>query len=74
MDIRLIVNDVSQSSRRCWEAYAKANEVMLLERKNILWWIVEAVDKKTRQAELIQHVLGEECFTARTVRGRPSAG
>jgi hypothetical protein len=41
-------------SRRRWEQYTKAKEIML-ERTHIPeapWWIVEAVDKKQRTAQL----------------------
>ena len=46
-------------SRRRWEAYTKAKEVML-ERTSIPeapWWIVEAVDKKRARLNCIQHLL-----------------
>jgi polyphosphate kinase 2 len=46
-------------SRRRWEAYTKAKEVML-ERTHIAeapWWIVEAVDKKRARLNCINHFL-----------------
>ncbi|GAA4326123.1 polyphosphate kinase 2 [Pigmentiphaga soli] len=47
-------------SRRRWEAYTKAKEVMM-ERSHIPeapWWIVEAVDKKRARLNCINHLLG----------------
>jgi polyphosphate kinase len=46
-------------SRRRWELYTKAKEVML-ERTHIPeapWWVVEAVDKKKARLNLIHHLL-----------------
>ena len=46
-------------SRRRWELYTKAKEVML-ERTSIPeapWWIVEAVDKKRARLNCIRHLL-----------------
>jgi polyphosphate kinase 2 (PPK2 family) len=46
-------------SRRRWEAYTKAKEVML-ERTHIPeapWWVVEAVDKKRARLNCIDHLL-----------------
>ncbi len=46
-------------SRRRWEAYTKAKEVML-ERTSIPeapWWIVEAVDKKRARLNCMRHLL-----------------
>jgi len=46
-------------SRRRWEAYTKAKEVML-ERTHIAeapWWVVEAVDKKRARLNCIDHLL-----------------
>src|SRR5262249_19029485 len=46
-------------SRRRWEAYPKAKEVML-ERTNIpeaRWWIVEADDKRRARLNCIHHLL-----------------
>jgi polyphosphate kinase len=48
-------------SRRRWEAYTLAKEVML-ERTHIPeapWWIVEAVDKKKARLNCIHHLLGQ---------------
>jgi hypothetical protein len=46
-------------SRRRWEQYTKAKEIML-ERSHILeapWWIVDAVDKKRARLNCIAHLL-----------------
>jgi polyphosphate kinase len=46
-------------SRRRWEAYTKAKEVML-ERSHIpeaRWWVVHAVDKKRARLNFIDHLL-----------------
>jgi polyphosphate kinase 2 len=46
-------------SRRRWEAYTKAKEIML-ERTHIVeapWWVVQAVDKKRARLNCIQHLL-----------------
>ena len=46
-------------SRRRWEAYTKAKEIML-ERTHIPeapWWVVEAVDKKRARLNCIGHLL-----------------
>ena len=46
-------------SRRRWEAYTKAKEVML-ERTHVPeapWWVVEAVDKKKARLNCIHHLL-----------------
>jgi polyphosphate kinase len=46
-------------SRRRWEAYTKAKEVML-ERSHISeapWWVVQAVDKKRARLNCIDHLL-----------------
>jgi polyphosphate kinase 2 len=46
-------------SRRCWEEYTKAKEVML-ERTHIpeaRWWVVQAVDKKRARLNFIDHLL-----------------
>jgi polyphosphate kinase len=48
-------------SRRRWEAYTKAKEVML-ERTHIPeapWWVVEAVDKKRARLNCISHLLSQ---------------
>jgi polyphosphate kinase 2 (PPK2 family) len=46
-------------SRRRWEDYTKAKEVML-ERTHIPeapWWVVQAVDKKRARLNFIDHLL-----------------
>jgi polyphosphate kinase 2 len=46
-------------SRRRWEAYTKAKEIML-ERTHIAeapWWVVEAVDKKRARLNCMAHLL-----------------
>jgi polyphosphate kinase 2 len=46
-------------SRRRWEAYTKAKEIML-ERSHIdeaRWWVVQAVDKKRARLNCIDHLL-----------------
>jgi polyphosphate kinase 2 (PPK2 family) len=46
-------------SRRRWEDYTKAKEVML-ERSDIPeapWWVVQAVDKKRARLNCIDHLL-----------------
>jgi polyphosphate kinase 2 len=48
-------------SRRRWEAYTKAKEVML-ERTHIAeapWWVVQAVDKKRARLNCIAHFLSQ---------------
>ncbi|GHD63689.1 polyphosphate kinase 2 [Jeongeupia chitinilytica] len=48
-------------SRRRWEAYTKAKELML-ERTNIAeapWWVVQAVDKKRARLNCIHHLLDQ---------------
>ena len=48
-------------SRRRWELYTKAKEVML-ERTHIpeaRWWVVEAVDKKRARLNCIHHLLAQ---------------
>jgi polyphosphate kinase 2 len=48
-------------SRRRWEHYTKAKEVML-ERTHIPeapWWVVDAVDKKKARLNCIHHLLGQ---------------
>jgi polyphosphate kinase 2 len=47
-------------SRRRWEAYTRAKEIML-ERTHIPespWWVVHAVDKKMARLNCIRHLLG----------------
>ena len=63
-------------SRRRWEDYTKAKEVML-ERSHIAearWWVVQAVDKKRARLNCIDHLLKQ--FPYREVEksaGRPAA-
>ncbi|MGF6527083.1 polyphosphate kinase 2 [Variovorax sp. PvP013] len=48
-------------SRRRWEEYTKAKEIML-ERTHIEeapWWVVQAVDKKKARLNCIAHLLGQ---------------
>jgi polyphosphate kinase 2 len=48
-------------SRRRWEAYTLAKEVML-QRSHIAeapWWVVQAVDKKRARLNCIQHLLSQ---------------
>lgn len=52
-------------SRRRWEQYTKAKEVML-ERTHINeapWWVVEAVDKKKARLNCIHHLLTQIPYT-----------
>jgi polyphosphate kinase len=53
-------------SRRRWEEYTKAKEVML-ERTHIPespWWVVHAVDKKVARLNCIAHLLDQIPYTA----------
>ncbi|TPG74113.1 polyphosphate kinase 2 [Pseudomonas arsenicoxydans] len=48
-------------SRRRWEAYTKAKEIML-DRTHIAeapWWVVQANDKKQARLNCIHHLLGQ---------------
>jgi hypothetical protein len=48
-------------SRRRWEEYTKAKEIML-ERTHIPeapWWVVQADDKKKARLNCIHHLLGQ---------------
>ncbi|MBV6824579.1 polyphosphate kinase 2 [Pseudomonas sp. PD9R] len=48
-------------SRRRWEAYTKAKEIML-DRTHIAeapWWVVQADDKKKARLNCIHHLLGQ---------------
>ena len=52
-------------SRRRWEDYTKAKEVML-ERSHIpeaRWWVVQAVDKKRARLNCIDHLLRQFPYT-----------
>jgi polyphosphate kinase 2 len=58
-------------SRRRWEEYTKAKEVML-ERSHIpeaRWWVVQAVDKKRARLNCIDHLLKQ--FPYRDVQKTP---
>ncbi len=53
-------------SRRRWEEYTKAKEIML-ERTHIPeapWWVVQAVDKKKARLNCISHLLGQLPYEA----------
>ena len=53
-------------SRRRWEDYTKAKEVML-ERTHIAeapWWVVQADDKKKARLNCIHHLLGQMPYHA----------
>jgi len=53
-------------SRRRWEEYTKAKEVML-ERTHIPeapWWVVQADDKKKARLNCIHHLLGQMPYEA----------
>jgi len=53
-------------SRRLWEDYTKAKEVML-ERTHIPeapWWVVQAVDKKRARLNFIDHLLKQFPYQA----------
>ena len=55
------LSSMDLESRRRWEEYTKAKEVML-ERTHIPeapWWVVRADDKKKARLNCIQHLLGE---------------
>jgi polyphosphate kinase len=52
-------------SRRRWEAYTAAKEIML-QRTNIPeapWWVVQAVDKKRARLNCIHHLLSQVPYT-----------
>ncbi len=52
-------------SRRRWEAYTRAKEVML-ERTHIAeapWWVVQAVDKKKARLNCMHHLLQQVPYT-----------
>jgi polyphosphate kinase 2 len=53
------LSSMDLESRRRWEAYTKAKDVML-ERSHIpeaRWWVVQAVDKKRARLNCIDHLL-----------------
>ena len=57
-------------SRRRWEDYTKAKEVML-ERSHIpeaRWWVVHAVDKKRARLNFIDHLLNQFPYSVRQRR------
>jgi hypothetical protein len=52
-------------SRRRWEDYTRAKEIML-ERTHIpeaRWWVVHAVDKKRARLNMIYHLLQQFDYT-----------
>lgn len=55
------LSPMDMESRRRWEQYTKAKEIML-QRTHIAeapWWIVEAVDKKKARLNCIHHLLNQ---------------
>ena len=55
------LSPMDMESRRRWEQYTKAKEIML-ERTHIPeapWWVVEAVDKKKARLNCIHHLLSQ---------------
>jgi polyphosphate kinase 2 len=55
------LSPMDMESRRRWEDYTRAKEVML-ERTHIPeapWWVVQAVDKKKARLNCIYHLLGQ---------------
>ncbi|QRY82494.1 polyphosphate kinase 2 [Pseudomonas sp. PDNC002] len=55
------LSSMDLESRRRWESYTKAKEIML-ERTHIAeapWWIVQADDKKKARLNCIHHLLGQ---------------
>ena len=55
------LSQMDLESRRRWEAYTKAKEIML-ERTHIAeapWWVVQADDKKKARLNCINHLLGQ---------------
>lgn len=59
------LSPMDMESRRLWEQYTKAKEIML-ERTHIReapWWIVEAVDKKKARLNCIHHLLTQVSYT-----------
>jgi polyphosphate kinase 2 len=55
------LSPMDMESRRLWELYTKAKEVML-ERTHTPeapWWIIEAVDKKKARLNCITHLLAQ---------------
>src|SRR5208282_6202451 len=59
------LSPMDMESRRRWEDYTKAKEVML-ERSHIpeaRWWVVQAVDKKRARLNCIDHLLKQFPYT-----------
>lgn len=55
------LSPMDMESRRRWEEYTKAKEIML-ERTHIPeapWWVVQAVDKKKARLNCIHHLLAQ---------------
>ena len=55
------LSPMDPESRRRWEQYTKAKEVML-ERTHIpepRWWVVEAVDKRRARLNCVHHLLSQ---------------
>jgi len=55
------LSPMDMESRRRWEEYTKAKEIML-ERTHITeapWWVVQAVDKKKARLNCIHHLLSQ---------------
>ena len=55
------LSPMDMESRRRWEEYTKAKEIML-ERTHIAeapWWVVQAVDKKKARLNCIHHLLSQ---------------
>jgi polyphosphate kinase len=55
------LSPMDMESRRRWEQYTKAKEIML-ERTHIPeapWWVVDAVDKKKARLNCIHHLLSQ---------------
>ena len=55
------LSSMDLESRRRWELYTKAKEIML-ERTHIPeapWWVVEAIDKKKARLNCIHHLLNQ---------------
>ncbi len=58
------LSPMDMESRRNWERYTKAKEIML-ERTHIPeapWWIIEAVDKKKARLNCIHHLLSHVAY------------
>jgi polyphosphate kinase 2 (PPK2 family) len=58
------LSSMDLESRRRWERYTKAKEIML-ERTHSAesrWWVVEAVDKKRARLNCIAHLLSQIAY------------